>query len=428
VNRILLVAGLIYLSILVGFATLSGGVLVLAIPLLLYLGLGLLYGPQKLELEVKRSVSPQRAQPGAIIDVHLTITNLGSPLEELLLEDQIPHGLDLIEGDPRVLTCLASQEKVEIVYSVRGNRGVYRFNDVRASANDPFRIFRQTRVFKSPGRTFILPEFPRLKTVAIRPRHTRVYSGSIPARQGGSGVEFFGVRQYQSGDPRRHINWKVSARHVEALFSNEFEVERVADVWLILDARIRSDIRIQQGSLFEHTVTAAAALAQALLLQGNRVGLLTYGGFLDWTFPGYGRIQREHILRALTRAHPGESLVFDRLENLPTRVFPLHSQLMLISPLHPEDQSILIHLRARGYQVIVISPDPVAFENNELATQKHGELGLRLARMERDVLMRQLRHAGVLIFNWDVSIPFDRAMRVSLSRLLPWLHSIGDRR
>lgn len=427
-NRILLVAGLIYLVILVGLTTLNGEVLVLAFPLLLYLGLGLLHGPQKPELKFDRIVSPARAQPGTVIKVRLLITNLGSPLEEVFLEDQIPDGLRRIEGDHKVLTRLDSQESVELAYDVRGNRGVYRFNDVRTWANDHFRIFRRERLFQSPERTFILPDFPRIKFVAIRPRQTRIYSGSIPARQGGSGVEFFGVREYQSADPRRHINWKISARHAEALFSNEFEVERVAEVWLILDARTRSDIKIQGGSLFEHTVTATAALAQALLFQGNRVGLLTYGGYLDWTFPGYGRVQREFILRALSRANPGESLVFDRLENLPTRVFPLHSQLMLISPLHPEDLSILVHLRARGYQVVVISPDPIAFERETLNPQKHGELGLRLARMERLILMNQLRHAGVHIFNWDVSIPFERAMRVSLSRILPLFHSIGDRR
>ena len=41
----------------------------------------------------------------------------------------------------------------------------------------------------APGEFLVLPEMTRLRRVAIRPRQTRVYSGTIPARQGGPGVE-----------------------------------------------------------------------------------------------------------------------------------------------------------------------------------------------------------------------------------------------
>ncbi|MCL7455525.1 MAG: DUF58 domain-containing protein [Anaerolineae bacterium] len=41
-----------------------------------------------------------------------------------------------------------------------------------------------------------------------------------PARAGPAPI--FGVREYQAGDPRRWINWRVSARHPRSLFTNEF--------------------------------------------------------------------------------------------------------------------------------------------------------------------------------------------------------------
>jgi uncharacterized protein (DUF58 family) len=428
VNRFLLVSGLLYGFVLLGLALLNARLLVLALPLLIYLSVGLFYAPQKLDLQVIRSIDPERAAANSPVTIKVTIFNQGPGLEEVLLEDLVPDDLEQLEGNASTITELKSKATVELVYSVRGKRGIYHFPGLRVTAYDRLGISRQKREFSALGTIFILPEILRLKNVAIRPRQTRVYSGSIPTRQGGSGIEFFGVREYQSGDPIRLINWRASARHRASLFINEFQQERLADVWLILDARQRSDIVGTKGSLFEYAVIATTALAQALLNQGNRVGLLVYGGFLDWTYPGYGKIQSERILRSLAHAQPGASMIFEKLENLPTRVFPMNSQLILISPLHNEDLSILIHLRARGYQVIGISPDPIAFESDELVVQKAGKMGLRVAQVERSLLVAQLRQAGVSVFNWDVTIPFDRAMCLPLSRLLPWFQVRGMRR
>ena len=424
-NRILLVSSLIYGFTLLGLALLNARLLVLALPLLIYLFVGLFNSPQKLDLHVVRSVDPDRAVANSPVTIKVSIFNQGPGLEEVFLEDLVPENLERLEGEASTITELKSQATVELVYSVCGKRGIYHFPGLRATAYDRLGISRQQQEFAALGTIFILPEILRLKNVAIRPRQTRVYSGSIPTRQGGSGIEFFGVREYQSGDPVRLINWKTSARHRDLLFINEFQQERLADVWLILDARRRSDVVGARGSLFEYAVVATTALAQALLNQGNRVGLLVYGGFLDWTYPGYGKIQRERILRALAHARLGESMIFEKLENLPTRVFPMNSQLIFISPLHNEDLSILIHLRARGYQVIGISPDPIAFERDELVVQKAGEMGLRVAQVERSLLVAQLKQAGISVFNWDVTIPFDRAMYLPLSRLLPWFQARG---
>jgi uncharacterized protein (DUF58 family) len=427
-NRILLVGGIAYLLILAGLASRNGGMLALALPFMIYLGVSLFFDPGPLDLSVERSINPERASVNSEIMVKVLITNLGAHLEEVLLEDVLPSDFELLDGQTSLLTEMAPKATIKMEYRLLGKRGIHRFQELRATAWDRLGLSHRSQAFPAPGQVFILPFVPRLKQVSIRPRQTRVYSGTIPARQGGSGVEFFGVRNYQSGDPMRQINWRVSARHYEDLFSNEYEQERVADVWLILDARSRSDIIAPQGSLFEHGIMATAALAQALLIQSNRLGLLVYGGFLDWTYPGYGKIQYEYVLRSLARAHTGESMVFDKLENLPTRVFPISSQLILISPLQYVDYSILVRFRALGYQVIVISPDPIAYEADDLSATQAGKLGLRLARVERDLLLRQLGQAGVQVFNWNVSIPFDQAMYLPLNRLLPRLHALGARR
>lgn len=423
-NRLLLLSLLILSLILVGLTTLSGAWLALVIPLLIYLGAGLLYEPEALQLKVTRNLSADRASPNEPVTMKLSVTNAGSHVEEILVADAVPSSLTLIDREPKILASLRPGETVHLQYTLMGERGYYRFPGVRVTASEHLGLFTKQAMWEAPGQLFVLPEVIRLRRVEIRPRRTRVYSGLIPTRQGGPGVEFFGVRGYQPGDALRWINWKASARHPETLFINEFEQERVADVGLILDARRRSDIISREGSLFEHAIQATAALADAFLSGGNRVGLLIYGGHLDWTFPGYGKIQREKILRALARAMQGHSLVFEGLDYVPTRLFPPRSQLILVSPLVEEDLDMLIKLRAQGYPLLIISPDPISFEQKTLQTGEDIKLAARIARLERQLLLRRLRQAGAYIVDWNVEAPFHQAVHAALSRTRIWFRPL----
>jgi uncharacterized protein (DUF58 family) len=205
------------------------------------------------------------------------------------------------------------------------------------------------------------------------------------------------------------------------LISNQFQQERVADVGIVLDGRELSN-RMAGTSLFEKSVMATAALADAFLKQGNRVGLLVYGQYLDWTFPGYGKLQMERILRSLAQARLGSSSVFAGLDGISTRMFPAESQIVLVSPLVNADWNILMHLRSHAYQVLVLSPDPLAFEYGRLLRSVELEIALRMARLERGLLIRKLQRAGIQVIEWDVSKPFEQVVPPRLMRHRPANH------
>jgi uncharacterized protein (DUF58 family) len=166
-----------------------------------------------------------------------------------------------------------------------------------------------------------------------------------------------------------------------------------------------------------------AALADVFLAQGNRVGMLVHSAYLDWTFPGYGKVQRERILQALMRAHIGDSLAFAGFQRLSPRMFPVESQIVLVSPLiaNPllaDDRDALIQWRARGYQVLVISPDPVSYELSILPSVPEAALAARVVQLERRLLLHRLQRAGINVVEWDVTKPFDQAVGPFLSRPL----------
>ncbi|MBN1454458.1 MAG: DUF58 domain-containing protein [Anaerolineales bacterium] len=423
--RSLLLSLLAYGLIVFGLLTLHGDILTLSIPLVIYLLSGLLRAPQEINLSVERKLSLERTGADMPVRVTLRITNAGATLEDVLITDKLSSRLKILEGSARHLVHLAKGQTITLAYTASGPRGYYPFPGLRVEARDHFGLIKREETIPTPGQLFILPSVLRLKQITIRTRKTRVYSGNIPARVGGHGVEFFGLREYQAGDSPRWINWRASARHAFSMFSNEFEQERVADVGIILDGRLKTNIFDKGHSLFEYSVLAAAALADVLLSQGNRVGLLNYGRFLQWTFPGYGKFQRERILQALTHAQVGSSTVFSELEYIPARLFPTHSQIILVSPLDAEDVKVLVQLRARGYQVMVISPDPVAFELSYLPKSESVDQAARLLRMERNLLIHKLQRAGIQVLDWNVSQPFDQVVKRQLGRPPALLRAIG---
>jgi uncharacterized protein (DUF58 family) len=394
----------------------QGALLALALPLVTYLITGYLQAPEKVKLEATRHLSAERVSPRAEVDVTVTVTNLGSSLEEVLLEDVVPEGLTIRSGFSRHLLRLAKGDSYTFKYTVSGPRGGYVFEAIDVVVRDHLGISSSKARVEAKGRLFVIPPVTRIRQVAIRPRRTRVYAGTIPARVGGTGTDFFGVREYQPGDPPSAINWRASARHMDTFYANEFQQERVADVGIVLDGRLRTNEFASGHSLFEYSVQATASLADALLNQGNRVGLLLYASYLGWTFPGYGKIQRERILHALANAKTGESQVFSDLVHLPARLFPPESQILLISPLSDDDLRPLVQLRAQGYEVMVVSPNPVKFELAYLPANETIQLAGRVIRMERTLLLQKMGRAGIHVLDWDVVEPFDLFVKRRLGR------------
>jgi uncharacterized protein (DUF58 family) len=227
---------------------------------------------------------------------------------------------------------------------------------------------------------------------------------------------FWGVREYNMGDYLRRVNWKISSRHLQDLFTNEFEQERIADVGLILDAREKTNVSSGTLSLFEYSVMATASLAEYFLAAGHHVSLLAYGYSLERVFPGYGKIQKKRILQALAQIETGMNYALENFNFLPTRLFPARSQLVLISPLHTRDYPALTRLIVAGYDVLLISPDPVEFELKSLEVSSELPQAIQLARIERHVILQKVARLGVRVVNWQVDEPFETTLHRTLGR------------
>lgn len=414
-NQLFLLSSLLFIIVLLGLLTLRGDVLALALPLMAYLGAALWFAPEKIDLQIERKLSKDWVTENKPVNVSLRLKNCGATVDELLIQDHLPPGAQLLEGETATFISLPAGETYELTYTIHPNRGEHRWEPVRCLAGEMFALFGREFEFDTKKLLRARPKISSLGSIPIRPPQTRGFSGPIPARQAGSGVDFFSVREYQAGDPQRRINWKIAARHPFNLFTNVQQAERVADVGIILDSRITLNVFAHGDSLFEHSARAAAALSISFLNDGNRVALLVYGGSIQSVFPGYGKVQQRRILNALARARLGRNYALENLAYLPTRFFPTRSQIILLSPIQPEDIPVLIQLRALGYAVMLICPDPIDFElHSETHSKTKENLAYRLAYTERAFILQQVRRIGVQIVDWRVHEPLEPALQQTM--------------
>lgn len=416
-RRLWLLSSLVYLLVLFAFIIRRGELAALAfLPLVMIFSAifqGMLSGEK---LSAVRGLSAQKVSPGRAVTVRLEVFNEGNQVLRVAIVDPARAQFLTVEGETEALTMLDAGKSITLEYQVTGKRGLVKFPDVEATVEDAFGLFKRIVYLRAPASLTILPKVDKLRSVPMAPARTQIYAGLIPAKLSGSGINFFGVRPYRPGDPQRWINWKKTARYEESFYITEFEQERIADVGLVLDARDLTEVTGRDDTLFEHSVQAVASLADSFLRYGNRVGLMVYGRGTEATFPGYGKYQRERILRSLAYAKTGENMVLVNLGYLPTRFFPAKSQIVLVSPLAMDDIEPLVRLRANGYNVMVISPDPIAYETAMYSPGRERELAHRIARLERIILLRQVREAGIPVVDWDVQTPLDTAIQTTLGR------------
>ena len=99
---------------------------------------------------------------------------------------------------------------------------------------------------------------------------------------------------------------------------------------------------------------------------------------------------------------------------------------MFISPLHNRDIKVIVGLRARGYSVMVISPNPIAFELKSLPAQNsETQIASRLAGLERVLVFRKLQQAGIQVLDWHIDTPLDQAVTAAMNQPAPLLAISG---
>ncbi|MDQ2686298.1 MAG: DUF58 domain-containing protein [Armatimonadota bacterium] len=265
---------------------------------------------------------PTACARGEFLNVTLTVANTGRfPKFFLSVQDHLPRGLRVEGESPAALLQLWPGETAEIAYTlVPERRGVFAILATDFFSTDPLSIYVHSRTARCLSELTVYPTPLPLRRVFWEDRagwgRRLGEDGSVR----GEGQDFHSVREYRSGDDLRRVHWRTTAR-TGKLVVMEFEQGRSGDILIALDLNRDAYVGTGDGpdSPLETAVAIAASLAEYLLRQGCRVGLLTAarGALPLWA---QGMEQMPELQDALARAQA------DALQTLPQLLEEAHDQ------------------------------------------------------------------------------------------------------
>jgi uncharacterized protein (DUF58 family) len=218
------------------------------------------------------------AVPGRTIPVTVALQNHDHwPKRHLLVQDRLPRWLAR-DGDARpMLAPLPAHGQTTATYHLRPEkRGCYQIGPLEVMATDPLGIFHFRRELSGTTELLVYPTTVELPWV-FPPGGSPYGASSLhTAEMRGAGSEFYGIREYQPGDPLRRVHWRSSAR-TGRLTVVEYEHDVSVNLALLLDARRGSDVGEGADSTLETAATIAASLARLVLERGNPCRLVIPG-------------------------------------------------------------------------------------------------------------------------------------------------------
>jgi uncharacterized protein (DUF58 family) len=347
-------------------------------------------------VRVSSSLDVERALQGDEVELHLVVASAGR-VERLDVALPPAPGLELVEGRNPVSLRLPAGGTEEVRLRLRGRRwGAYAVGRVAVRAADPLRqVFHESE----GGTAQQLRLYPRPEALRalVRPAATQASAGHQVARQKGEGIEFADLRPFVPGDRIRRVNWRATARR-QALWVNDRHVERNAHVVLLVDAL--AEVGPEQGGTLDLSVRAAAGLADRYLRERDRVGLVTFGGVLNWLQPGGGLTQLYRIVDAMLDTRTVLTYAWRDLELLPRRTLPPQALVLGVTPLlDGRGTRALLDLRGRGFDlaVIEVAAEPFVAPGGS----PEARLAHRIWALEREATRGALRGAGVAVVRWD---------------------------
>lgn len=200
------------------------------------------------------------------------------------ISDTLPMSFALEEGNNfRAIWKGLNKKTVEISYNAQcAKRGYFDIRQVNYEVRHPLQITANVLGVLSAKRSIIVQPHP-LFVRKIR-NHKSISRIPMPMdarfRFGIPTTDFKEIRDYETGDNYRAINWKASAKHLSRsnprFLINDYEKEGKKVVWIFLDSAIHMALGTTVNNTMEYAIRAALGFTNFYLERDCRVGFCVY--------------------------------------------------------------------------------------------------------------------------------------------------------
>ncbi len=189
-------------------------------------------------------------------------------------------------------------------------RGRYVLPAPTVRATDPLGLVAGSAKALGEEVLLVYPRFYAMESFQL-PLGRRYQPGGIPlASHTGDSMEFLGTREYQQGDPLRHIHWRSWARLGKPVVM-EFQEEYFSRIALILDTFVPKKARAEDVQAFEAAISVVASVADFFSRSDHVVDIFAAGPDIYEVSAGRSLAYLENILDVLACLEPCREPAFD---------------------------------------------------------------------------------------------------------------------
>ena len=240
-----------------------------------------------------------------------------------------------------------------------------------------------------------------VRKIQIRTSHlvSDLFAGQYQSAFKGRGMEFAEVREYQSGDDVRTIDWNVTARTGEP-HVKRFAEERELTVMLLVDVSASTAFGSVSQTKSALAAELAAVLAFSAITNNDKVGLVLFSDRIELAVPP--RKGTRHVLRVIREvlsvepAGRGTDLAaaLEHLEHVAKR----RCVVFVVSDFLDDDHERALRMASRRHDVVAVVLDDARereVPNVGLVELEEAETGTRYVvdtgdRRVRDALAREM--------------------------------------
>jgi uncharacterized protein (DUF58 family) len=293
-------------------------------------------------IEVRREL-PVGVCVGERLIVAVTCTNRRRRLTSwaLVVEDAFGYQGPLAIRRPvpaRVLfpfvppgaTCRTEYEGIPPV------RGRYRFGPLRVVTRYPLGLMRYEKTIDDPAVLIVWPRFGRLVPGGLQlEEHGELGIHRAERRKARMEADFYGLRDWRSGDSRRWIHWRSTARRGQIVV-RQFDESRSQDLAIFLDLWQPAGDDSAASQRIETAISLAASLLVETCRRGDRRLALHVAGAESYRQQGWASpaLLREMLdALSLARSRRDAALPADFVQRLAEVRPPLTAVVISTRPL-----------------------------------------------------------------------------------------------
>ncbi len=368
-------------------------------------------GPPQIEVE---RLHDTKLSLGAENLITVLLANRSQHSLRFALRDEYPH---LFPSDAVIIAGeLPGYDIFEARYYVRPlQRGDYQFGDINLRYRSLLATFVRQARYPAQVQVKVYPNVLEVRKYDLLARKGLLFElGLRQARIYGVGTEFERLREYNTDDEFRRINWKATARRGKPIAA-EYETERSQYVLSVIDTGRLMRPPIGDLAKLDYVINTALLLSYVASLKGDHIGMLTFADDVGtYLAPRRGKSQFYRMLEALynvqfepVEADYARALGYLSIKNKRRSLIVVFTDLVTLEAAQPLIAN-LSRLAKRHLPLCVTISDPnitrFAGQHVRSSDDAYRRAIAEMLLDERKVVLDTLNRSGVL----TLDVPADK--------------------